>query len=386
MFGYGPQDSAPASGQDEVYLRAALALAARIAQRPWPNPPVGALVVKDGAIVGQGAHQGAGQAHAERVALAEAGQHARGATLYCTLEPCRHYGRTPPCTEAIIAAGVVRVVAGIRDLHSPASGGAEVLRRAGLAVTLGVLAEPCLELIWPFVASRCFARPYVELKTATSLDGRFAGPSDPGGRPRYLTGELARRQVHERRRWHDLVLVGAGTAQHDRPRLDTRLVAENAACPQAAPQAGWVCGRRPAQADQFGPGRPAWLCFHPPGRLPPSLPHVVPVACPAGPDGVDPQGLLDVCHERGLHTILLEGGPALAASFLAAGAVDRWVQYTAPIVLGGGVGWPQRAAPAAAAGFHLTRCGRFGGDLCAVWDRHDFSAALQAAAGEEEFL
>jgi diaminohydroxyphosphoribosylaminopyrimidine deaminase / 5-amino-6-(5-phosphoribosylamino)uracil reductase len=367
--------------EDEAFLQEALALAARIPQRPWPNPPVGALVVQDGVVVGRGAHHGAGQAHAERLALAEAGDRARGATLYCTLEPCRHHGRTPPCTEAIIAAGIARLVAGVRDLNPPASGGAGLLRAAGLDVTVGVLAGPCLELIWPFVTSDGFARPYVELKTATSLDGRFAGPRDPAGWPAYLTCETSRRAVHVRRRWLDLVLVGAGTALLDRPRLDTRLVPDGAACPQAEPQAGCVSGRDGAHADALALNRPAWICFHPAGAAPALPEGAAAVACPAGAAGVDPAGLLQVCHERGLATILLESGPTLSASFLAAGLVDRWVQYTAPLVLGGGVTWPERFEPSAA-GFHLTRCERSGDDLCAVWDRRDFAAALVAATSE----
>lgn len=387
MSGSSLQHHQTASDQDARFLQDALDLAARIPRRPWPNPPVGAVVVHEGEVVGRGAHQGAGEAHAERIALAEAGPRARGATLYCTLEPCRHHGRTPPCTEAVLAAGIARVVIGIRDLNPPAGGGADQLHRAGLDVSVGVLGERCLELVWPFVASEAFARPYVELKTATSLDGRFGGVADPAGRPTYLTGEEARRQVHERRRWHDLVLVGAGTARHDRPRLDTRLVTAGAACPQAEPLAGCVTDgnweAEPARLD-----RAQWLCFHPQDR-PPDPSHLPagaePIACPAAAGGVDPAGLLTVCQERGLQAIYLEGGPHLAAAFLSAGLVDRWVQYTSPLVLGGGATWPAAFAQDAASGaFTLTRCGRVGDDLCAVWDRRDFTATLNEAMRTQE--
>lgn len=363
---------------DEVFLQEALALAARIPTRPWPNPPVGAVVVKDGVVVGRAAHHGAGTAHAERLALAEAGDRARGATLYCTLEPCRHHGRTPPCTDAILEAGVSRVVAGVRDPNPPASGGAALLRDAGLEVVLGVLADRCLDLIWPFVVTDAFARPYVELKTATSLDGRFAGPRDPAGRPRYLTGAPARRAVHERRRWHDLVLVGAGTARHDRPRLDTRLVGDGAPCPDAEPLAACATsGRSRPGPSPLSLDRPDWLCFHPAGTSPRVSMGARLVVCPGGADGgVDPAGLLAACAERGLTTIYLEGGPTLAGSFLAAGLVDRWVQFTAPLLLGEGPAWPARSVEPAAGGYSLTRAGRVGDDLCAVWDRRDFGAAL----------
>lgn len=382
MGGTSQPSSDAGRERDEHFLREALDLAGRIERRPWPNPPVGALVVRDGAVVGRGAHHGAGLAHAERLALAEAGDRAHGATLYCTLEPCRHQGRTPPCTEAIIAAGIARVVAAIRDLNPAAAGGAEVLRRAGVEVALGTLAGPCLELIWPFAATDGFARPYVELKTATSLDGRFAAADDPVGRPSYLTGEAARRRVHERRRWFDLVLVGAGTARRDRPRLDARLAAAEACCPRAEPAAGCVLGRS-ADAAGVALDRPAWLCFHPRGAAPRLADGAEPIAVPAGPLGVDPAGLVAVCRERGLQAIYLEGGPRLAATFLGAGLVDRWVQHTAPRYLGDGPTWPQGGIRPAAGGFHLTRHERLEGDLCAVWDRRDFGALVAEASGSK---
>jgi len=374
----GPLSTAahPAA-QDAARLREALDLAGRVGVRPWPNPPVGAVVVAGDTVVGRGAHQGAGTAHAERVALAEAGERARGATLYCTLEPCHHHGRTPPCTGAIAAAGIARVVVGVRDLNPVAAGGLAALREAGIAVEVasGDLARACLDLVWPFVATDAFARPYVELKTATSLDGRFAGPDDPAGRPVYVTGEAARARVHARRRWSDLVLVGAGTARQDRPRLDTRLAAPGAPLPQAAPLAGVVAGAGEVPALP----RDRWLLFHG-GRLPADLPAgAEPVACPAAAGGVDPAGLLAACAARGLHTVLLECGPTLAAAFLATGLVDRWCAWTAPSVLGGGATWPAEF-PAPDQRFHLTASECVGDDLCAVWDRRDFADILRRAS------
>ncbi|HOX25231.1 MAG TPA: bifunctional diaminohydroxyphosphoribosylaminopyrimidine deaminase/5-amino-6-(5-phosphoribosylamino)uracil reductase RibD [Candidatus Krumholzibacteria bacterium] len=381
MSGARVQASLDRVDEDRRYLREALGLAARVPARPWPNPPVGAVVVKDGVTVGRGAHHGPGEPHAERVALAEAGGRAAGATLYCTLEPCRHHGRTPPCVDAILAAGVARVVIGLADPNPLAGGGAARLRAAGVGVDVGPCGAECLDLVWPFVATDCFARPYLELKTATSLDARFAAPARASGGSRYLTGPQARADVHARRRWVDLVLVGKGTAVADRPRLDTRLVPAGAACPAAEPAAGCVAG-----ADLAGVSlaRPAWLLFQAspaPAVLPPGAERV---ACPpATGGGVDPAGLVDVCRERGWRAIMLEGGPRLAASFLAAGLVDRWVQYVAPVVGGGGATWPAGfAAPGGS--FHLTRCDRVGADLRVIWDRRDFAATLASLTDSRE--
>lgn len=355
-------------------------LAVRIAERPWPNPPVGALVVRDGQVVGRGAHQGAGTAHAERLALDAAGDAARGATLYCTLEPCNHHGRTPPCTEAILAAGVSRVVFGVADPNPLATGGADRLRAAGVQVDGGVLASACLDLIWPFVCTDQFARPYVELKTATTLDGRFGRARDPQGVPTYLTGEPARRDVHVRRRWVDLVLVGSGTARHDHPRLDVRLADQPGDGPAAAPEAGVVA--RDHVAD-IRLARDRWLAFGAAGQVGGLPAGAEAIAC-----GVDAHGYLRVadvlaaCVDRGIHAVMLEGGPHLAASFLAAGVVDRWVQYLAPLVVGDGPTWPV-GAPTVHGRFSLTSTARLGDDLRLVWDRRDFAAELRRLGGQE---
>ena len=251
---------------ERAFMAEALTVAARIERRPWPNPPVGAVVVKDGEVIGRGAHLGAGQPHAERVALEQAGTGAHGATLYCTLEPCNHHGRTPPCAPVVASSGVGHVVIGVCDLNPTVSGGGiELLRAAGIDVTVGVAAAACLDLIWPFVVTDGFQRPYVELKSAASLDGRFsvpqqrddgrsAHPTDLPDRvgPVYLTGLAARGDVHLRRRWVDLVLVGEETARRDRPQLDGRLVAAGCACPVAEPAAGYDASPRPATPGSRG--------------------------------------------------------------------------------------------------------------------------------------
>jgi len=367
---------------DLRFLSEARDLAVRIDRRPWPNPPVGAVVVRDGEVVGRGAHQGAGTAHAERVALDQAGAAARGATLYCTLEPCDHHGRTSPCTDAILAAGIARVVHGVADPNPQAAGGAARLRQAGVRVDGGVDAWACLDLIWPFVCTDQFARPYVELKTATTLDGRFGRTRDPLGQPTYLTGEPARRDVHARRRWVDLVLVGGGTARHDHPRLDVRLADRPDDGPAEPPAAGVVARDHDADVRLV---RDRWLAFGGPAagdtELPPGAEAITCAADALGrPDVAD---VLAACAARGIHTVMLEGGPRLAASFLDAGLVDRWVQYLAPLAVGAGPTWPAGAVVGDRR-FHLSRCDRLGDDLRVIWDRRDFAAEVRRLGGQGE--
>lgn len=377
------------TADDRRFMLEALALAARPARRPWPNPPVGALVVRDGGIVGRGTHDGVGSPHAEAVALAEAGDRARGATLYCTLEPCNHQGRTPPCARSVIAAGVSRMVVAIRDPNPRVNGGGlEAARCAGIAVTLGVCADEALDLTWPFVASRAFERPFVWLKTAASLDGRFAPPDRPlGAGPVYLSGDEARLQVHRLRRWADVVLVGARTAAVDRPRLDSRLAEHDAACPPIDPM--------PAMATRQLAVEPPWrgrshLVFVGPDARDETAEAVTAsggtvVSCTAGSDGIDPASIVECLSGMEKHCLLVEGGPSLAAAFLRAGLIDRWIHYTAPVVLGRGVGWPDwdRGTGAfsqigtAPSRFTLTRANRCGRDVVAVWDRLPFDAVRE---------
>lgn len=388
---------------ERTYMAEALAVAARIERRPWPNPPVGAVVVKDGQVIGRGAHLGVGQPHAERVALEQAGTGALGATLYCTLEPCNHQGRTPPCAPVVANSGVSRVVIGVCDLNPTVSGGGiELLRTAGIDVTVGVAAAACLDLIWPFVVTDGFQRPYVELKSAASLDGRFSVPqrrSDdppadrtdlpaPAG-PIYLTGLAARGDVHLRRRWVDLVLVGEETARRDRPQLDGRLVAAGCACPVAEPAAGYVDSD---VSYTGGLARETYFLFHGRSAVPQPPPQswpvgARPVACAMQDGHVDPRDLLDRAADLGIATIMLEGGPRLASAFLAADLVDRWVHYIAPVVLGAGARWPDapvfgnggRSDPLA---LTLTSCDRFGADLRTIHDRRNFATTLRQVTAE----
>jgi len=372
---------------DTELMAEAHRVAQRLPRRPWPNPPVGAVVARDGEIVGRGAHHGPGTDHAEIVALREAGDAARGATLYVTLEPCNHQGRTPPCAPRVVGSGVARVVVGARDPNPHvAGGGLDLLRASGIDVTLGVLGRGCLELIWPYVVTDAFRRPFVSLKTATSLDGRFAPPGAPPGAPVYFTGGESLQETARLRRWHDLVLVGANTVRCDRPRLDGRRADAAALCPAAEPlpacadgdlaeAAGWRTGPHLVftsaaaaagrERSLRGAGADVVRCKDEDGRL-------------------DPADLLARAAALGHWTVMLEGGPALAASFLAAGLVDRWVQFVAPALVGGGPRWADRELAPAVRDFSLTRAVRSGGDACLTWDRADFARRRAELCGDKD--
>ena len=205
----------------EQWMRFALRLAETGRGQTSPNPMVGAVVVKEGNLLGFGAHLRAGTPHAEVHALNMAGPEAKGATLYVTLEPCNHYGRTPPCTERIIGEGIRRVVVAMEDPEPFVSGrGIERLRQAGIEVVTGVLEDEARRLNEAYVHHRLHGRPFVTLKTAATLDGKIATRT---GDSRWVTGEEARRHVHRLRREHDAVLVAIGTVLADRPRLTVRL-------------------------------------------------------------------------------------------------------------------------------------------------------------------
>ncbi len=273
------------------------------------NPRVGCVIVDaSGAIVGRGYHRGAGTPHAEVAALADAGERALGATAVVTLEPCSHTGRTGPCTAALVAAGITRVVFAQADPTPQAGGGAQVLTAAGLVVIDGVRVDDAAQIntAWTFAVTHL--RPMVTWKVAVSLDGRVAGPD---GGPTALTGAAARALVHELRADVDAIMVGTGTALADDPSLTVRVPGRETTNPPLR----IVVGSRP---------------------LPPDA-HVLDDAAPSLLiDEPDPVALLSHLYERGIRHVLLEGGPTLAAAFLAAHVIDRVEWYVAPILLGAG--------------------------------------------------
>jgi diaminohydroxyphosphoribosylaminopyrimidine deaminase/5-amino-6-(5-phosphoribosylamino)uracil reductase len=321
----------PLTPLDELYLQRAYELAARGIGSTSPNPPVGAVVVRDNAIVGEGYHHRAGDAHAEVNALSEAGAEARGATLYVSLEPCRHVGRTPPCTHAVIEAGIVRVVAGTLD--PTVHGGASELRERGIDVVVGD--DPIArDLIEVFARAATLGRPYVGLKMAMSLDGAIASRS---GVREWLTSEATRRYARDMRIAYDAVMVGAGTVRVDDPQLTVR--------PNHTRLRPYVrvvvCETEGvgAQSRIFGIEEGyAKSVVLAPGALANRLAELRGVADVIGVGSPESKRLdlaqaLAELRTRGIHSVLCEGGPTLAAQLIEGRQVDRFYWAIAPLFL-----------------------------------------------------
>jgi diaminohydroxyphosphoribosylaminopyrimidine deaminase/5-amino-6-(5-phosphoribosylamino)uracil reductase len=324
-------DAASAIELDAVYMRRALALALRGWGQTAPNPMVGAVVVVAGEVVGEGYHARFGDAHAEVIALDAARGRTRGATLYVTLEPCAHHGKTPPCVDAIIEAGVARVVAAVRDPSIDAGGGAVRLRRAGVQVDIGVEREAACEVNAPFFyAAAASQRPWVILKLAISADGAVA---DPTGRHRWITGEESRREVHHMRAGVDAIAVGIGTVLADDPALTVR----------------------DAQAPRVSPRR---VVFDSTLRIPLDAAVVrtaaeIETLVVAGASGLSSNKVnalteagvrvaqlsslrssLNLLRQEDVRSLFAEGGPRLAGSLLTESLVDRLIIFQSPLVLG----------------------------------------------------
>jgi diaminohydroxyphosphoribosylaminopyrimidine deaminase/5-amino-6-(5-phosphoribosylamino)uracil reductase len=322
--------------EDSYFMELALKEAYRAKGRTLPNPAVGAVVVKDGKVISTGFHQRAGMAHAERVALDRAGALARGATLYVTLEPCNHYGKTPPCTEKIIASGIKRVVVGVRDPNPVARGGIERLVKAGIEVKVGVLKEKCFELIEDFLVNLKFNRPFLSLKLASTLDGATA---DKKGSSKWITSQESRKLVHLLRSYHNSVMVGIGTVLSDDPLLTVRLVPSDfqprpiVVDPSLKIPTNCRLVKERASELIVVTAQESLLSYKA-GILTDLGVKLVPVFN-LGKE-LDLKEALDVLRkEFGLYSILCEGGAKLSYSLLDRGLIDKFYLFYAPKVLGG---------------------------------------------------
>lgn len=319
---------------DERFMAMAVEQARSALGTTAPNPSVGAVLVCDGVVLGTGCTQPVGGAHAEVSCLQDCqanGHTATGATLYVTLEPCRHTGRTPPCTQALIAAGVSRVVVGAVDPFPPMQGkGLEDLRSAGLTVDLGLRKDACDALVRGFARAVTHRLPEVTLKIATSLDGNIATAS---GESQWITGPDARLDGHRLRANHDAILVGVGTVIADNPRLTVRGIEGRNPVPVVLDSRL----RTPPDAAVFsGSERVVIVCAEdaPDVELQADI-----VRVPRGPGGVDVVAALTEVAGRGLHRVLVEGGGQIARSLLDAQLVDTVVVYQSGRILPGGRSW-----------------------------------------------
>lgn len=290
---------------DQQHMAHALRLARRGLGNVWPNPAVGCVLVKNGRIIGRGWTQPGGRPHAERIALDQAGKSSQGATAYVTLEPCAHFGKTPPCAQALIDGGIARVVTALGDPDPRVLGrGHDMLREAGITVTEGVLENEARKLQAGFLLRITANRPFITLKLASSFDARIA---TAGGESQWITGPAARRHVHMLRLMHDAIMVGGKTARADRPSLNIR---------------------------DMGPVRQPVRIILSSG----SLPQFLLESAEFGPLWQVSGDIHDVLHElaqRGITRVFCEGGGHVAAQLLRDGYVDQLVGYTAGMVLGG---------------------------------------------------
>ncbi len=362
------------SGDDARYMALALELGRRGQGATWPNPAVGCVIVAQGEIVGQGWTAAGGRPHAEARALAEAGVRARGATAYVTLEPCAHHGQTPPCCDALIDAGVTRIVAALEDRDPRVSGrGFARLRGAGISVEVGLLAEDAARDLAGFFMRVEQGRPRVTLKLAMSLDGRIATAS---GHSQWISGEAARAEVHAARASHDAVMVGAGTARADDPALTARGVEVTREAVRV------VVSRRldiplMSQLARTAHEVPVWIC-HGPDADPALIDAWEGLGarlfrCGLSGRQLDPGSVLQALGKAGLSSVFCEGGGALAASLLAADLVDEMMIFTAGLVIGAeglpGVGALGLARLDDAARFRLTELRMIGDDILHRWVR-----------------
>ena len=333
--------------RDRFYMQMALALAARGRGRTLPNPMVGAVVVREGRVVGRGWHEYYGGPHAEVNALDAAGDAARGATLYVTLEPCNHIGQTPPCTRRVLASGVRRVVVAAPDPNPGVTGGGNAyLRAQGLAVTTGVCAAEALRLNEAFNHFICKQRPFVTLKCAATLDGRIATRT---GNSQWVTGEASRRYVHQLRQESAGIMVGINTVRADNPSLTTRIAGGAGVDPTRvildtalSIDTGAKVLQQTSEAATIvvtGPDTPEGR------RTAVQAAGARLLAAPLKKGRIDLVWLMDHLGEMGMASLLIEGGGQVAGAALRAGIVDKLCLFYAPKLLCGDDGIPICGGP-----------------------------------------
>ncbi|BBM82602.1 bifunctional diaminohydroxyphosphoribosylaminopyrimidine deaminase/5-amino-6-(5-phosphoribosylamino)uracil reductase RibD [Candidatus Uabimicrobium amorphum] len=312
------------------FMLRALELAEKARGKTSPNPMVGAVIVRDGAIVGEGFHLRAGEHHAEIIALEQAGENARGATLYINLEPCCHYGKTPPCTDAIIAAGIRQVHMAILDPNPLVQGkGKRILEEAGIETSVGCCAQQALQLNEVFCYWIEHKLPFVIAKFAMSLDGKIATKT---GHSRWISSQESRLFGHRIRNEIDAIIVGANTVKKDNPMLTTRL--ENTEVQHPIRVVIDSKGGLPHEAKIFSDGLPGQtiLATTIPQRFPKNVEVMV---LPQSDQGVCTNALLKELGKRGITSVLLEGGGTILSSFLANNHVNKILAFIAPMIIGG---------------------------------------------------
>ena len=358
------------SDEDERFVRATLRLARRHAGLTGTNPSVGTLVVREGRVVGRGITAAGGRPHAEPVALAEAGEAARGATAYVSLEPCAHHGVTPPCAEALIRAGVARVVTAYVDPDRRVDGrGHAMLRDAGIAVEAGVASQAAASDLAGYLSRQTRHRPHVMLKLAVSADGYLGRECEETP----LTGVESRRQVHAMRARADAIMVGSGTAVVDDPALTCRLPGLGDRSPHRYVLSAGA--RLSPESLLATSAREVATTVVSVADLPPALARlgVRHLRAERHGDGLALPEVLDDLAARGTAVLMVEGGARVARAFLRDDLVDRLALFIAPVRLGGGIAAPLDARPE---GFEQVDERRFGADGFELWERRRCSPEL----------
>jgi diaminohydroxyphosphoribosylaminopyrimidine deaminase / 5-amino-6-(5-phosphoribosylamino)uracil reductase len=363
------------SAADISHMRAALAMARRGLGTTWPNPSVGCVIVQNGRVVGRGVTAPGGRPHAEPIALAMAGDDARGATAYVTLEPCCHWGRAAPCTDALITAGIGRVVVATNDPDPRVNGqGLAKLRAAGIAVETGVLETDAIDTLAGFIQRVTHGRPMVTLKLATTLDGRIATRT---GQSQWITGTSARKLAHALRGRHDAVMAGVGTVLADNPELTCRIPGFRTTQVVRVIADSHLRTPLTARLAATAAETPTWFLIRESGdparRTAFSNLGATLISLPGVAAGVDLYAGLQALGKAGLTRLLVEGGGQIAAALLRADLVDRIAWFHAPAIMGGD-GWPGVQAFGVEALDHMPRFRRHcvstvGGDILSEYVR-----------------